>query len=92
MADAKMKARVVRIQLEEGKTGLFFATSPDLKGLLVAEPTLDKLVTAIPAAIVEMYEACGVTVVVTKLDNEVDNLRSWVAVRADVAKQALTTA
>ena len=90
MADAKMKARVVRVKREEGKTGLFYATSPDLRGLLVAEPTLDALERAIPQVIVDLYAAVGVAIVVTRLDEDVDSHKSWVAVRAEVGQQALS--
>ena len=38
MTSTLTTAKVVRVKVEEGKTGLFYATSPDLKGLLVAEP------------------------------------------------------
>jgi hypothetical protein len=41
MTSALTKARVLRVKVEEGQTALFYATSPDLKGLLVAEPTID---------------------------------------------------
>ena len=65
------RAQIVRIKIEEGKAGLFYATSPDLKGLLVAEPTIDALDAAIPAAIAELYAAaCGTKVVVTKARND----------------------
>jgi hypothetical protein len=47
----------LRIEIEEWKTGLFCATSPDLRGLLVAEQTIDALEQAIPRAIGEMYTA-----------------------------------
>jgi hypothetical protein len=60
-----MKARIVRIRIDEGKAGLFYATSPDLKGLLVAEPTIDELETEIPKAITALYAAYDVDVVVT---------------------------
>ena len=48
MTGTLTKATVVRVKVEEGKTGLFYATSPDLRGLLVAEPTIDELEKAIP--------------------------------------------
>ena len=91
MADSSMKARRVRVRLEEGKTGLFYATSPDLKGLLVAEPSVDAVVKAVPGAIAEMYKACGLKVVVTKLDDDdgPDDFRSWVAISAEIARKAL---
>lgn len=89
MGDGAMKARVVRIRVEEGETGLFFATSPDLRGLLVAKPTVDELDEAIPAAIAALYEALGVNVVVTMLDRADDEFRPWVAVPVEVARRAL---
>jgi hypothetical protein len=74
MADATMKARMVRVRREEGKTGLFYATSPDLKGLLVAEPTLDALELAIPKAISDLYAAQGTVVVVTRVEDGLDEV------------------
>jgi hypothetical protein len=88
MSDATMKARIVRIKCEKGKTGLFYATSPDLKGLLVAEATIDALQTAIPKAIRDMYAASGVDVLVSPVD-EPDDGRTWVAVPAVIAREAL---
>jgi hypothetical protein len=88
---AAMMARIVRIKREEGKTGLFYATSPDLKGLIVSASTLDALDRKTPGAIAEMYAACGVDVVVTRVDEQqADDFRSWVAVPTAVAKRALT--
>lgn len=88
-ASAKMKAHIVRISIEEGKTGLFFARSPDLRGLLVAEKTLGEVSEMIPQAITEMYAACGVHVVVSPVDQRANELQSWVAVPAEIAKRAL---
>jgi hypothetical protein len=47
----------LRIEIEEWKTGLLCATSPDLSGLLVVARTMDALEEAIPRAIGEMYTA-----------------------------------
>jgi hypothetical protein len=92
MTGALTKAKVVRIKVEEGKTGLFYATSPDLKGLLVAEATMDDLEDAIPKVIADMYAACGVHVVVTKAgDNNLDYV-PWVAIPAEQARAALERA
>ena len=82
-------ARIVRVRTEEGRTGLFYATSPDLQGLLVAEPTLDALEDAIPLAIADLFLAQGRRVVVTKVEDGGDDLRPWVAVPAAVAAQAM---
>ena len=42
------KAKIVCTKIEQGREGLFYATSPDLKGLFVAEDSLEKLEKAIP--------------------------------------------
>lgn len=89
MAEAQMGAKIVRVRMKEGRTGLFFATSPDLTGLLVAEETIDGLKRAVPGAIEQMYAACGEPVVVTWVENSADSDRSCVAFPAALAKQAL---
>jgi hypothetical protein len=90
MTTTTMKARMVRVRIEEGKTGLFFATSPDLKGLLVAEPTIDALERAIPQSIRNLYAACDVDVVVTQMDDGVDGYTPWIAIPYAIAKAAVT--
>lgn len=47
----------IRVEIEEGKTGLWFGTSPDLRGLLVAEQSADAVRTAVPVAIAELERA-----------------------------------
>jgi hypothetical protein len=47
----------LRIEIEEWKTGLLCATSPDLRGLLVVARTMDALEEKIPRAIGEIYTA-----------------------------------
>ncbi len=49
----------VTVKKEQGKAGLFYATSPDLKGLLVAEKTLEALEKAIPKAIKALAKAAA---------------------------------
>jgi hypothetical protein len=80
MTSASMKAKIVHIQVEADKSGLLFATSADLKGLLVAERTREELEAAIPAAITALYAACGTAVVVTMLEDGDDEYAPWVAV------------
>jgi hypothetical protein len=60
-ATASTRAKIVRVKVEEGKAGLFYATSPDLRGLLVAEPNIDDLDVAISRAITDLYAATGET-------------------------------
>lgn len=51
-------ATIIRVQIEDSKSGLFFATSPkDLRGLLVGRRDIDTLFAAIPEAIADLYEA-----------------------------------
>jgi hypothetical protein len=83
------KAKIVRVKVEEGKKGLFYATSPDLKGLLVAEPTIDALEESIPKVIADMYAAYGVHVVVTKAGDDNPDYFSWIAIPAEQARAAL---
>ena len=92
MTSTALKAKIVRVKVEEGRAGLFYATSPDLKGFLVAEPTVDALDRAIPLAMADLYAACGVHVVVTKVDEPQQQdvtLTPWVAFPAEVAKKAI---
>jgi len=87
---ASMRAKLVHIKIQEGKAGLFYATSQDLKGLLVAEPSLDALERAIPSAIADLYRAGGFSVVVTKVDDASrEGTSPWVAFPAEVAKAEL---
>lgn len=46
-----MSQSTIRIFIEHGSAGLWYATSPDLKGLLVAEPAFEALAGAIPRVI-----------------------------------------
>ena len=78
MTSTKMKAKIVRVTIEQGREGLFYAESPDLKGLLVARSSIDELRRQIPIAIREMFEVCDTPVIVSELDGPDED--SWVAV------------
>lgn len=88
-AMTSLRAKIVRVKVEEGKAGLFYATSPDLKGLLVAEPNIDDLDAAISRSIADLYAACGERVVVTKAQDGDPDFFPWVAIPADVAQKAM---
>ena len=45
----------IKIEYQAGRTGLIFATSPDLPGLLVAATTMDELAKRVPAAIRDLH-------------------------------------
>jgi hypothetical protein len=83
-----MKARTFTVRIENRK-GLFVATSPDLKGLLVVENSLEALQAAIPTEVADLFSACGVSVMVTEVDDGHGDERPWVAVSADFARRAL---
>lgn len=44
----------IQINIETGEKGLWYATSPEVKGLLVAGTTLLECISAIPAALKDM--------------------------------------
>lgn len=93
MATTTGRAQIIRVRVEEGKTGLFFATSPDLKGLLVAEPTIDELEATIPQAIAELWDATyGDKVVVTKAKDNDPQFYPWVALPLAVARRVAAEA
>jgi len=88
-AATTMGPRIVRVEREQGKAGLFYATSPDLKGLLVAEKTSEALEEAIPQAIKDLYAAHGVEVIVSPADEPPEDREMWVAFPAEIARKAL---
>ena len=91
MTSASMGTKIVRVKIEADKTGLYFATSPDLKGLFVAERTIEELERSITKAVTDLYAACGVKVVVSKAGDGavLGDYAPWVAVPADLARAAL---
>jgi hypothetical protein len=88
-ATASTRAKIIRVKVEEGKAGLFYATSPDLRGLLVAEPNIDDLDVAISNAITDLYAASGETVVVTKAQDDDPEFFPWVAIPAEAAEKVI---
>lgn len=75
-----MKAKVVNISIERGESGAYFATSPELKGLLVSKMTIQDLYRDIPRAIAELYALCGIDVAVTAAEGGSEYEHPWVAV------------
>lgn len=82
-------AKLVRIRTKVTPSGLMVATSPDLKGLLVAKNSAEELAQAIPQYIADLYAACGVRVMVTAVENHDEPSHPWVAVPVEVARKAL---
>jgi hypothetical protein len=86
-----MKAKIVRVKIEADESGLLFATSLDLKGLLVAERDREDLNQSIASAIVALYAASGVEMIATMAEDGNGHDCPWVAVPAEVARAALET-
>jgi hypothetical protein len=93
-SNASLAAKIVRVKFDQGASGAYFATSPDLKGLLVSKMTMNAVQAEIPRAITELYAVCGLSVVVTPVEqNDDDDFEdTWVAVPAAVASIALADA
>jgi hypothetical protein len=82
-------AKLVRVKTEVTPSGLMVATSPDLKGLLVAKNSAEELARAIPQYIADLYAVCGVRVMVTQMEDGDESYRPWVAVPVEIARKAL---
>lgn len=52
-----MSKDVMTLKIEQGKTGLFFVTSPDLHGLLVSGSTLESALSEVPLAMTNLIRA-----------------------------------
>lgn len=87
-----MTAKIVNVRVEHHPSGMFVATSPELKGLLVAKQDMNSVQAAIPKAIADMYAVCGEEVIVTPAEDGDDYRKPWVAVPAAIAKRALANA
>jgi len=83
-----LKAKTFRVHIEQDGT-LYIATSPNLKGMMVAKHSLDELEAAIPSAVRDLFAACDVDVVVSQAEDGDDEFSPWVAFPAEVARQAL---
>jgi predicted RNase H-like HicB family nuclease len=60
MAETMMEKDGIHISIEKGKTGLWFAVSDDLPGLLATGRTKDELLRRIPDAIQELKAASAI--------------------------------
>jgi len=73
-----MACTIIRVALDEGRAGLFYASSSDLKGLLVAGQTADEAWDGVPGAVAALYQARGEDVVAIEAQG-----RHWVIVPRD---------
>lgn len=79
------KARIVRVTIDQGKAGLLYAQSPDLRGLLVVGETAEEVKAKIPSAIADLFKATGKNVRVWETDDGDDRAQQpWVAVPTEL--------
>ncbi len=84
-----MHADIVRIHREPGETGLVFATSPDIRELVLWRRTSGELDAALPQAIADIYAARGMDVIVARVAGPGVAADAWVAFPADAARDRL---
>lgn len=55
--------KTIKIEMKEGKAGLVYGTSPDLKGLFIAKRDRTQVLKNVPRVIAALYHASGVETV-----------------------------
>jgi hypothetical protein len=84
---------IIRVRVQEGESGLLYATSPDLLGFLAAASDREALFKEIPAVIKAMFKIRGVDVEVLPVrrrpSDAVAEPWPWAAIPAHVADVAL---
>lgn len=55
--------RLIRVVMEQGASGLFYASSPDVNGFMISDATEDDLRRAIPGALRDLHDAADKTYV-----------------------------
>lgn len=95
MTASKNHAILVYTETVRDERGVYVATSPTLKGFLAVSEDLEKLHNEIiPRAIADLYEACGVKMLVNRIRNDqIDEACApWVALPAKLVQQQLEEA
>ncbi len=87
MSEAKLDARIVRVEIRDGKDGMFYAYSDDIRGLIIAEPSYDEVMREIPRVIAAMYAACGEKIAVFPAQR--NNETEWVKMPLQMMKAEL---
>jgi hypothetical protein len=78
MGSSKMKAKLIRVRFERVPGNRIMALSNELPGLMVAGGSIEELLTLVPKAIEELFEASGHPVKVSEVESSEPN--SFVAV------------
>lgn len=87
MTASTSMVKIVRVRVTEGKTGLLYAESKDLRGLLVAEPDMVTLWEKVPEAIRDLYRAVGENVVVKRATDSDPKLYPFAAIPEELIAQ-----
>jgi hypothetical protein len=87
MSASTTLTRIVRVRVKEGNTGLFYAESSDLRGLLVAAEDMNTLWERVPGAIKDLYKATGTSVVVTRAQDEDPHTYPFAAIPTEILAQ-----
>lgn len=75
------RAKIIHVEISEGKAGLFYATSPEIRELYVGAKTRDGAIEAVPRVIEELFAARGEHVRVLNVDDaEAQIPMPWVIV------------
>jgi len=87
-------AKLVRVKIERGASGAFFATSPDLKGFMAVSPDRKELEEKlISKYLTDLYNAAGQPVVVSRVEgHSSDDEQPWVAFPLETARRAVAAA
>lgn len=80
------KARIIDVVIERGGAGLYHATSPNLRGLLVSGETVEEVREAVPAVIEAIFDASGESVRAIEAVDDTNRSSPWVVLpRAELA-------
>lgn len=91
MTTSTTRAKLLRVKIERGRSGTYFATSPDVPGFeAVSKDLKDLEERLVPKYLADLYRAAGHPVVVTRLEEyDTEDVLSWVAVPLEVLRQGL---
>ena len=59
MSKLDARPKTLNVTVAKGKEGLFYGTSAELSGLLVASQTANEVLAEVPQAIADLYHASG---------------------------------
>src|ERR1017187_8950436 len=89
MIPASMTAKTFNVHIIEEKSGLFFGFSQEIKGLFIAEHSIQEVEDAVPSTVQDLFAACNVHVIVSKLE-DTDKDASWVVtIHVEIARKDL---